>query len=121
MPALTAIRSKWFTIRHQCLSAATAPNQIDQDDPQDCATFFQMIELYYDRAAALLLPNLVKELPGPIEDREKRVKGILALIKPCNRVMSMTFPIKRENGDYELIEAYRAQHSDHKVPSKGGA
>jgi glutamate dehydrogenase (NAD(P)+) len=79
-----------------------------------------MVELYYDRAAARLAPNLVKELTGPQEEREKRVNGILAMIKPCNRVMAVTFPIKRDNGDFEMIEGWRAQHSDHKVPSKGG-
>jgi len=79
-----------------------------------------MVELYYDRAAQLMEANLVKEMPGPLEDRQKRVKGILAMIKPCNRVMAFTFPIKRDNGDFEMIQAWRAQHSDHKVPSKGG-
>lgn len=100
--------------------AAACTNPIDPEDPLDCASFFKMIELYYDKAASLLQPNLVKELPGLMEEREKRVTGVLGLIKPCNRLMSITFPIRRDNGEFELIEAYRAQHSDHKVPSKGG-
>jgi len=79
-----------------------------------------MVELYYDKAAALLQPNLVKEMTGTTEEREKRVKGYLSMIKPCNRVMSVTFPIKRESGEYEMIEGWRAQHSDHKSPTKGG-
>jgi glutamate dehydrogenase (NAD(P)+) len=101
-------------------TATTNPYPIDPNDPQDSASFFEMVELYYDRAAARLAPNLVKELTGPQEEREKRVNGILAMIKPCNRVMAVTFPIKRDNGDFEMIEGWRAQHSDHKVPSKGG-
>ena len=79
-----------------------------------------MVELYYDKASELMEPNLVKELVGPLEERQKRVKGILAMIKPCNRVMAFTFPIKRDTGEFEMIQAWRAQHSDHKVPSKGG-
>jgi glutamate dehydrogenase (NAD(P)+) len=79
-----------------------------------------MTELYFDRAADILRPSLVSELQGPVEDREKRVSGILAMIKPCNRIMAVTFPIKLDNGEYQMIEGWRAQHSDHKVPSKGG-
>ena len=93
---------------------------IDASDPKDSASFFEMVELYYDRAAELMESNLVRGLPGSLEERQKRVKGILAMIKPCNRVMAFTFPIKRDNGEFEMIQAWRAQHSDHKVPSKGG-
>jgi len=104
----------------QPYSSSASPFPIDSDDPKDSASFFEMVELYYDRAAELMAPNLVKGVPGPIEERHKRVGGILSMIKPCNRVMAVTFPIKRDSGEFEMIEAWRAQHSDHKVPSKGG-
>ncbi|HNF72456.1 MAG TPA: Glu/Leu/Phe/Val dehydrogenase, partial [Chitinophagaceae bacterium] len=46
-------------------------------------------------------------------------KGILDQIKACNSVYSMKFPVKI--GDkVEVIEAYRVQHSHHKLPVKGG-
>ncbi len=46
--------------------------------------------------------------------------GILEQIKECNSVFRMKFPIKRDDGSVEVIEAYRAQHSHHKTPCKGG-
>ncbi|HLF46101.1 MAG TPA: Glu/Leu/Phe/Val dehydrogenase [Chitinophagaceae bacterium] len=46
--------------------------------------------------------------------------GILDQIKACNAVYRMRFPIKRDNGSVEVIEAYRVQHSQHKTPCKGG-
>src|SRR6201996_4429926 len=46
--------------------------------------------------------------------------GILEQIKACNSVYQMRFPIKRDNGTVEVIEAYRVQHSHHKTPCKGG-
>lgn len=46
-------------------------------------------------------------------------KGLLAQIKACNSVYQMRFPIKKGN-TYEVIEAYRVQHSQHRLPTKGG-
>lgn len=46
--------------------------------------------------------------------------GLLEQISACNSVYRMRFPIKRENGAIEVIEAYRVQHSHHKTPCKGG-
>jgi len=47
-------------------------------------------------------------------------KGLLEQIKVCNAVYQMHFPIRRDNGKIEVIEAYRVQHSHHKSPCKGG-
>ncbi|MBK6362895.1 MAG: Glu/Leu/Phe/Val dehydrogenase [Saprospiraceae bacterium] len=45
--------------------------------------------------------------------------GLLEQIKVCNAVYQMRFPVKiGEN--YEVIEAYRVQHSHHRLPTKGG-
>src|SRR5450631_1635958 len=45
--------------------------------------------------------------------------GVLEQIKQCNAVYRMFFPVKI--GDkVEVIKAYRVQHSQHKLPSKGG-
>ncbi len=46
--------------------------------------------------------------------------GLLEQIKVCNAVYQMHFPIRRDNGHIEVIEAYRVQHSHHKEPCKGG-
>jgi glutamate dehydrogenase (NAD(P)+) len=46
--------------------------------------------------------------------------GILEQIKQCNAVYQMKFPVKRDDGRIEVIEAYRVQHSHHKTPCKGG-
>ena len=105
------------------LRSADAP--VDSNDPEDNATFSEMVELYFDKAASLLEPALVKQAERfttgvSIEDKAKKVKGILGIIKPCNRIISMSFPIRRDNGEFEMIEAWRAQHSDHKTPTKGG-
>jgi glutamate dehydrogenase (NAD(P)+) len=49
----------------------------------------------------------------------KHPEGLLDQIKACNSVYSVQFPFRTERG-YEVIKAWRAQHSHHKVPVKGG-
>lgn len=47
-------------------------------------------------------------------------KGLLEQIRACNAVLRLRFPVKKEDGTIEVIEAYRVQHSHHKTPCKGG-
>jgi len=46
-------------------------------------------------------------------------KGLLDQIRECNSVYQMRFPVKIGK-QYEVIEAYRVQHSHHRLPTKGG-
>ncbi|HSJ13252.1 MAG TPA: Glu/Leu/Phe/Val dehydrogenase [Longimicrobiales bacterium] len=46
--------------------------------------------------------------------------GILNQIKACNGVLHVAFPVKRDDGNVEVINAWRAQHSNHRLPTKGG-
>ncbi len=46
-------------------------------------------------------------------------EGLLNQIKACNSVYQMNFPVKIGN-EYRVIEAYRVQHSQHRLPTKGG-
>lgn len=90
----------------------------DADDPN----FFGMVEGFFDRGANIVEDKLVEDLKNketPVQKRH-RVRGILKIIKPCNHILSVSFPIKRDDGEWEVIEGYRAQHSQHRTPCKGG-
>ncbi len=66
-------------------------------------SFFQGVERNFDKAAKYT----------------RFEAGILEQIKACNSIYKMKFPVKI--GDkIEVIEAYRVQHSHHKLPCKGG-
>ena len=45
---------------------------------------------------------------------------LLEQVKTCNNVYQMSFPVENDAGEIEVIEAYRAQHSHHRLPTKGG-
>jgi glutamate dehydrogenase (NAD(P)+) len=65
--------------------------------------FFQSVERSFDKAAKFT----------------KWENGILEQIKACNAVYRIKFPV-RVGDTIEVIEAYRVQHSHHKLPCKGG-
>ncbi|KAK7122626.1 hypothetical protein R3I94_019667 [Phoxinus phoxinus] len=94
----------------------------DAADKEDDPNFFRMVEGFFDRGASIVENKLVEDLKTreTPEQKRHRVRGILKIIKPCNHVLSVSFPIKRDNGEWEVIEGYRAQHSQHRTPCKGG-
>ncbi len=91
----------------------------EAEDPN----FFNMVEYYFHQACIIAEDSLFREL-GKLrmsdEDRTKKVHGILNIIEPCAHVLEMNFPVQRDDGTIEIITAYRAQHSHHRTPCKGG-
>jgi glutamate dehydrogenase (NAD(P)+) len=45
--------------------------------------------------------------------------GLLEQIRVCNSVYRFKFPVKTDKG-YEVVSAWRVEHSQHKLPTKGG-
>lgn len=66
--------------------------------------FVEQINRYFDKAAALT----------------RHPAGLLSQIKACNSAYHMSFPLEKDDGTITVIEAWRAQHSAHRLPGKGG-
>jgi glutamate dehydrogenase (NAD(P)+) len=66
--------------------------------------FLAQVNLAYDRAAAHL-------------DHDPT---LLSQIRACNSVYYVSFPIRRDDGSIEVIHSWRAEHSHHRSPTKGG-
>ena len=67
-------------------------------------SFFNDVNSYVDKAA-----TFTKHPPGLIEQ-----------IKQCNCVLQVSFPLRLKKGKFQVVEAFRVQHSHHKAPVKGG-
>ncbi len=67
-------------------------------------TFYENVERSFDKAATYT----------------RFPEGLLEQIKLCNSVYKMKFPVKTGGSDVKVIEAYRVQHSHHRMPTKGG-
>ncbi|MCC7185071.1 MAG: Glu/Leu/Phe/Val dehydrogenase [Acidobacteria bacterium] len=46
--------------------------------------------------------------------------GLLEQIKACNSIYRFEFPFRRDDGTIQVINAWRVEHSHHKLPTKGG-
>jgi glutamate dehydrogenase (NAD(P)+) len=46
--------------------------------------------------------------------------GLLEQIRVCNAVYRMRFPVEMDDGKIRVFEGYRAEHSHHLMPTKGG-
>ena len=67
-------------------------------------SFFEKVNTDFDRAARFT------DYP----------RGLLEQIKICNSSCHFTFPLKRDDGTIATIHGWRAEHSHHKLPTKGG-
>jgi glutamate dehydrogenase/leucine dehydrogenase len=66
-----------------------------------------------DRAAAVLIEN-------SSEKKKKLLKQNLAVIRVPQRIVSVTIPVKKDNGELVLFQGYRVQYNNALGPYKGG-
>ncbi len=66
--------------------------------------FFESVNRYFDRAASF----------------SKVDSGLMDQVRSCNSVYRMRFPVKTDDGGIVVVEAFRAEHSHHRLPTKGG-
>lgn len=67
-------------------------------------SFFESVNHYFHRAAAF----------------SEMDKGLIEQVRCCNSTYRMRFPVKRDDGSIVVVEAFRAEHSHHRLPTKGG-
>jgi len=132
---LNGARSESKAVTNLCWSAISSRKS--SSGPDDEPSFYNMVGIFLDKGANLLETKLCDELTkfhsdqksrsqvvrkgeySP-EEKAKQVHGIFQVMKPCNHVLEFSFPLRRDNGAYEVIKGYRAQHSQHRSPTKGG-
>ena len=68
------------------------------------AGFLDQVDRAFDRAARFTVHD----------------PTLLTNIKACKNLFYTSFPIKRDDGRIEVMHAWRAEHSHHKLPCKGG-
>lgn len=106
----------------QVCGAHQMPDKLKDVSTAENPRFFDMVEFFFHRACQIAEDKFVEEMKTKlsVEDKRKKVQGILMNMEPCDHVIEISFPLRRDSGDYEMITGYRAQHSTHRTPCKGG-
>ncbi|KAG7165847.1 Glutamate dehydrogenase-like 2 [Homarus americanus] len=117
-PAAATVNKRWQGDyeRHQI------PERLQYIPDAEEPSFFEMVEYFFHRGCQVVEDQLVEEMKDRItlEEKRNKTKGILKIMEPCHHVLEVAFPVKRDDGTYEMISGYRAQHSLHRTPTKGG-
>jgi len=102
----------------------TMPDRLQHIPDAADPGFFEMVEYFFHKACILAEDKLIDEDMKMVrttrEEKVKKAHGILKIIEPCAHVLEVNFPLQRDDGSYEMINGYRAQHSHHRSPCKGG-
>merc|ERR1711934_738658 len=124
MPRIGATASLHTSTPNHVYDATWAiPERLQSVPTADDPSFFNMVEYYFHKACILGEPrfmDLMKRMRISEEEKRKKVHGILKIIEPCAHVLEVNIPLQRDDGTYEMITGYRAQHSHHRTPCKGG-
>jgi len=102
----------------------TIPERLQHVPGAEDPGFFESVEYFFHKACVIAEDSLIEETMKSVrasrEEKEKKAHGILKIIEPCAHVLEVNFPVLRDSGHYEMITGYRAQHSHHRSPCKGG-
>jgi len=87
---------------NQIRSFSAGPAKITDQEPN----FLSQVKIYFDNAAALT----------------NYPPGLLKQIETCDSMIEVSFPVKLhpDSHDYQIFHGWRAEHSHHRLPTKGG-
>lgn len=77
-----------------------AMSDLADDEPR----FLDCFKTFFDRASAL----------------SHHPHDVLETLRSCNSILRVEFPVRTESGETLNVKGYRAQHSLHRLPCKGG-
>lgn len=101
-------------------NAHKIPKKLENVPEQANPKFSEMVQYYFHRAVQILEPTFEEKLCPRYDDPQPRIKAIIEIMATCQGVLSVTFPIRRDDDTFELFRAYRAHHCSHRLPVKGG-
>lgn len=121
VPAIMATQSRTYA------ELGKMPEELKDVPEAANPSFYQMVQYNYHKARVIVEEKLIDSLklikgqpPMDLNTRKQKVKNIMSYLEKADAMLELHFPVKRDDGSYEMIEAYRCIHKMHKLPAKGG-
>jgi len=123
-----------FSRRSLATTSSLSSNAGGSDNPK----FYSMVLQFTEESAKVLEKRLIKDSVVQLgrsenvrreqmeankrseDQRKKTIKGIFDFMLPCNSILETNFRVKMDDGSTKVFSGYRAQHSHHRLPTKGG-
>eukprot|EP00090_Calanus_glacialis_P012816 TRINITY_DN2143_c0_g1_i1.p1 TRINITY_DN2143_c0_g1~~TRINITY_DN2143_c0_g1_i1.p1 ORF type:complete len:557 (-),score=148.58 TRINITY_DN2143_c0_g1_i1:66-1736(-) len=122
--ALATTQQQGLHVSRPVEGTLTIPERLQHVPTADDPGFFESVEYFFHKACVIaedtLIDENMKSVRASREEKVKKAHGILKIIEPCAHILEVNFPVLRDDGNYEMITGYRAQHSHHRSPCKGG-
>ncbi|KAJ8918047.1 hypothetical protein NQ315_011503 [Exocentrus adspersus] len=81
------------------------------------AALFDSTNWFLHRAYEVAFPTIKKKLANlesyknySNDEIAEKVEEIITVLDQCNSIIDVRFPVKRDNGSYEMVRGFRAQH-----------
>lgn len=92
------------------------------------ASVFDNINWFLHRSYEILFPTLRATLQNSpdakltVDESIDKLNGIIRILDQCNTLIDLRFPVKRDNGSYEVVRGYKGQYgmSTGQLPCFGG-
>ncbi|KAI4469746.1 glutamate dehydrogenase [Holotrichia oblita] len=121
LPAVTATQSRSYA------ELGKMPENLKGVDEASNPSFYDMIQFNFHKARVIVEDKLIESLknikgrpPMELNERKQKVRSIMSYLEKPDAMLEVHFPVKKDDGSYEMIEGYRCIHKSHKMPAKGG-
>lgn len=81
------------------------------------AAFYDSTNWFLHRAYEVVFPKLKTDLAkleicknASGDEVADKVENIIEVLDQCNSIIDVRFPVKRDDGTYEIVRGFRAQH-----------
>jgi len=120
--------------RAMSTTARAASAAAGKDNPK----FYSMVLEFTEESADILENKLLQEnevqlgrssqvmkdqyeaMKRSVEQRRKTIQGIFDFMLPCKSILETNFRVRMDDDSHKVFSGYRAQHSHHRLPTKGG-
>lgn len=109
-------RSCFDVIGSRCAAVSTT-SSLDGTKELD---LLETVTTFAEKAHSIVMHKLLPYGEDDSLHDEFNIKEIIDKISPECNTIDVTFRVKRDNGDTQLIQGYRVQNNDHRSPCKGG-